>query len=98
MTVTLHPIVKEIAQKLELEAGRVVMSDGDLARHRASVMRLSGADDKREVLLSLVALASRLMRENKDGTSQAVERLTELAAGLIGDPEAARAVMARARP
>lgn len=97
-SVTLHEVVKDIAARLELKDGRLEMSDGDLARHRARLMRVTAPEEKKDVLVSLVALGSRLMRESREGTSQAVDRLMDLTAGLIGDPVRARALFTQAEP
>ncbi len=94
--VQLHPTVAEIAGKLELAAdGKMVMSDGDLARYRARLGRIAAADDKKLVLVSLVALGARLMREDRAGTAPAVARLMELAAVIIGDADKAKALFQR---
>ena len=91
--VSLHEVVKDIAARLRLDdAGRLEMSDSDLARNRAKLMSIKSDEEKKAVLISLVALVSRLTRESPEATTQAVERLTDLVAGLIGDPAKARAI------
>lgn len=92
--IQLHPTVAEIAGKLELADGKMVMTDGDSARYRARLARITAADEKKLVLVSLVALGARLMREGKEGTAPAVARLMELAAVIIGDAEKAKALFA----
>lgn len=90
--VDLHPTVAEIAGKLELVNGRMVMTDGDIARYRARLARVMASDEKKLILVSLVALSARLMREGKDGTAPAVARLMELAAVIIGDADKVKAL------
>lgn len=90
--VELHPLVKEIAAGLALKNGQLEMTEANLAKHRNALRKLSDAGDKKLVLVSLVALAARLMREGNEASAQAVVRLMELAAELIGDVKKAQAV------
>lgn len=92
-SVELHEVVKDIASRLTLDAeGRLVMSDGEYARNRAKLLQLRTPDEKKAVVVGLVALVSRLVRENKDGTQQAAAKLADLAAGVIGDPAKAKEI------
>lgn len=90
--VELHPAVKEIAAGFVLENGRMSFTDAELEKHRAALAQLKSADEKKTVLVSLVALASRLMREGKDGAAQPIVRLMQLSAEVIGDPAKAKAI------
>ena len=94
--VLLHKVVREIAADLELEEGKLEMSAGDLAKHKQRLAKITSAEEKKQVLVSLVALASRLMREGREAAAAAVARVIELAAELIGDPEQARAIFEQA--
>jgi hypothetical protein len=91
-SVELHPAVKEIAAGFLLENGRMVFSDEQLAKHSEKLKQLTSADEKKAVLVSLVSLASRLLREGKDGAAQPIVRLMELSGELLGDPVKAKAV------
>lgn len=95
-TFELHEIVRDMASHLELIDGRIVMNEVELRKNRAALMKVTKAEDKKAVLVSLVALASKMMRENAEASSQVIERLIGLAAELIGDVDKARAVFAEA--
>jgi hypothetical protein len=90
--IELHPTVIEIASKIELENGKLVMSEGDTARYRARLTRITAPSERKLVLVSLVALGARLMREADAGSAPAVARLMDLAAVLIGDAEKAKSL------
>lgn len=94
--VLLHKVVREIAADLELENGKLKMTSDALARHKVRLSKITTAEEKKQVLVSLVALASRLMREGREAAAAAVARVIELAAELIGDPEQARAIFEQA--
>jgi len=90
--IELHPAVKAVAKDIELEDGKMLISETNVKRHRARLSVLKTPDDKKQALGSLMALAARLMREGGEGTAPAVARLMDLSAGVIGDPAKAKAL------
>lgn len=94
--VQLHPLVQAIAMSFSLEHGKLAMSDDIFAAHEA-MMRALQDDEKKPVLVSLVALAARFVREGKGGADAAAEKLASLAAVVIGDAAKAKALFAKTR-
>jgi hypothetical protein len=87
MQVELHPAVKEIAATLVYEDGKMHLSEESFAAHRERLAALE-ENEKEEVLVSLVAFSSRLLREGKNSANQPLRKLMELAGDLIGAKKA----------
>ncbi len=90
--VALHPAVKAVAKDIELVDGKMLISETNVKRHRVRLGVLKTPDDKKQAIVSLLALATRLMREGGENTAPAVARLMDLTTGLIGDPAKAKAL------
>ncbi len=90
--VALHVSVQGLASEIELHGGVLQLSDEACVRFSRRVAKLRAVEEKKAVLVSVVALASRLAREGQEAAMPAVNRLMDLAAGLIGDPSKARAL------
>lgn len=88
--VALHPLVQQIAKSFTWEGEQLQMSDATRALWLPKLAMLKDASEKKLVLVSLVALATRFSREARGNTQQAREALVAMAAEVMGDAAKAR--------
>jgi hypothetical protein len=83
-SIPLPELVRDIANDFELRDGRFMMSDERRDAHRVRLLAITSTSQKRELLVSLVALGVRLTYEEPQATVEAVASLAELADCLVG--------------
>lgn len=95
--VPLHPTVQAIAKSFVVEKGKLVMQKAVFDGHAKTMKALSNPDEKKAVLVSLMALTSRFLREGEGGADMAAETLAQLAAIIVGDPAKTKALFAQVK-
>ena len=70
--VALHAMVESLAEDIELEGGILRLGDEAFVRFSRRVAKLRGLEERKTVLIGVMALAARLLREGQDAAMPVV--------------------------